>query len=173
MNKNKRTLYLDMDGVVADWNGEAIRFLNLHCTTDMWNLNQSHWVKLVEHDRFYKDLPLLPGALELVTWAKNFTKAKDWNLAFLTAIPYKRHMPFVYFDKIQWAGKYFPGIPVLFGPTFKEKQFHCRPGDVLIDDRLSNCEEWLAKGGIAHQYSDWKTCKDWIAMVLDYEHSTY
>jgi hypothetical protein len=37
----------------------------------------------------------------------------------------------------------------MFGPYSKDKHQHCRPGDILIDDRSSNIEEWQAAGGIA------------------------
>jgi hypothetical protein len=29
---------------------------------------------------------------------------------------------------------------------------HCLPGDVLIDDRTSNCEDWRRAGGVAIQH---------------------
>jgi hypothetical protein len=37
----------------------------------------------------------------------------------------------------------------MFGPYSKDKHMHCQPGDILIDDRLSNVEEWRTAGGIA------------------------
>jgi hypothetical protein len=40
----------------------------------------------------------------------------------------------------------------MFGPFSKDKYVHCHAGDVLIDDRTSNCEEWRAAGGIAIQH---------------------
>jgi hypothetical protein len=44
---------------------------------------------------------------------------------------------------------------------------HCRnPGDILIDDRRSNCEEWIAVGGAAHQYKEWPECKVWLENML-------
>ena len=37
----------------------------------------------------------------------------------------------------------------MFGPYSKDKWQHCNAGDILIDDRQSNIDEWRAAGGIA------------------------
>ena len=42
----------------------------------------------------------------------------------------------------------------MFGPYSKDKHQHCEPGDILIDDRSSNIEEWRAVGGIAIHHVD-------------------
>lgn len=155
-----------MDDVVADWRGEAIRRLCLADSTSQWGLSVAEMTQLVQHDRFYRDLPTLDGAHHLVAWARQYAHQNDMHLAFLTAIPFKFHMPFVYFDKVHWAAERFPGIPVLFGPTSREKQKHCKPGDILIDDKESNIVEWRMAGGIAHQYTTWEKCRNWIETEL-------
>ena len=58
---------------------------------------------------------------------------------------------------------HFPHIPVFLGPYSHEKYMHVRnPGDILIDDRRSNCDEWERAGGQAHQYKAWPECKVWF-----------
>ena len=42
----------------------------------------------------------------------------------------------------------------MFGPYSHDKHVHCLPGDVLIDDRTSNCEDWRRAGGVAIQHRD-------------------
>jgi diphthamide synthase subunit DPH2 len=45
----------------------------------------------------------------------------------------------------------FPHIPlpVTIGPYSRDKWKHVKnPGDILIDDRADNIEEWIAAGGI-------------------------
>jgi hypothetical protein len=56
-------------------------------------------------------------------------------------------------------------IPVFFGPYAYDKHKHCEIGDILIDDRQSNCEEWEAAGGIAHMYRNPDDC---IAFLKDH-----
>jgi hypothetical protein len=50
---------------------------------------------------------------------------------------------------MSWAREHFPDIPVHFGPYSEDKQDHTLPGDILVDDRGSNCVEWESRGGIA------------------------
>ena len=84
------------------------------------------------------------------------------HFAFLTAIPHDDTIPYAIYDKVRWADKHFPGIPVLFGPYSFDKQLHCKPRDILIDDRSDNCNDWRMAGGIAHEYRTWEKCQQWI-----------
>lgn len=139
------TIYLDMDGVVADFNSYAKKKLNIdripHTHSD------ENWNKLSSNLRLFRDLEKTPEADRLVKFCQLVCKEKNWTLLFLTAVPKDDDVPWAYYDKIIWAQKYYPDIPVMFGPKASDKWRHCQPGDILIDDRPSNCEEWkLAKG---------------------------
>ena len=139
-------LYLDMDGVVADFNAYARKVLkNSHNKKDRWP--ESEWVKLRENSRLYRDLDKTPEADDLVKYCRNYANQHGYEVRFLTAIPRKNDIVFAFDDKVIWAQKYFPDIPVMFGPYSHDKQAHVSPGDILIDDRTSNIEEWRAMGG--------------------------
>ena len=142
-----RTIYLDMDGVVADFDLAAQRRLGYTITADE-RYPEEDWVKLKENPRFYRDLPLCQGAMEIVRSALTLAHHKGLQVKFLTAIPRGNDMPWAFSDKMEWANHYFPGIPVFFGPYSKDKWQHCQPGDVLIDDRTSNIAEWQNAGGV-------------------------
>lgn len=157
-----------MDSVVADWLAGARAYLA------QYDLEENEdgmipvhiWNRLQEHHRLYEDLPLLPGAEELVDWARKYAYQNNMHLAFLTAIPHGNDAPYAFYDKVHWAHRHFHNIPVFFGPYSKDKKAHCKPGDILIDDRNENCEDWAAAGGIAHQYTTWEKCKAWIEATL-------
>jgi len=165
-NPNRSTLYLDQDDVVADWMGAAQLYLEQQWIQGKTVVPDEDWQRLKQHHRFYRDLPLMPGAHELVRWAEVFTRQHNMNLAFLTAIPSTNDVPYVYQDKVNWAKEHFPGIPVFFGPYAIDKHKHCKPGDILIDDRPSNCQDWMKAGGIAHLFTTWPKCKIWIQNTL-------
>lgn len=139
------TLYLDMDGVVADFNGYAEQVLGHSAADERWE--ETDWLKLVENPRIYRDLNRTKEADELVNFCRNICKQKDWDLRFLTAVPRKNDVAWAFYDKVNWASLYYSDIPVLFGPYSKDKWQHCKPGDILIDDRTSNITEWTAAGG--------------------------
>lgn len=149
-----------MDDVVADWMREALRFLKA-VKNENGRIPDDDWMRIRNNIHFYRNLELLPGAEDLVNWAHKFAGEHKYNLRFLTAIPHDNDMPFSFSDKVLWAQERFPTIPVFFGPYSHDKKHHCVPGDILIDDRRSNCLDWLSVGGIAHQYSTWENCKPW------------
>jgi 5'(3')-deoxyribonucleotidase len=141
------TLYIDMDGVIADFDEYANRTLGLPPSAGIYLDDQ--WTLLAENKRIYRDLKKTPYADQLLEECKDFAITKEYNLQFLTAVPKANDVKWAFFDKVEWAQTHFPGIPVMFGPYSKDKWQHCQPGDILIDDRLSNIDEWRAAGGIA------------------------
>ena len=165
----KTSIFIDIDDVCADWLGAACDYLDFKWDDTNSYIPLDRWDTLLEHQRFYRDLPLKEGAIELVDWATEYTAAHNMNLAFLTAVPhapYNTDIPYIYQDKIHWVSQHFPSIPVFFGPYSMDKHLHCRPGDILIDDRRDNCADWVAAGGIAHIYTTWEDCKAWIDLGM-------
>ena len=161
-------IYLDMDDVVADWHSRAQEILKLRVVKDSDRIPQEEWDRLKDHIRFYRDLPVMEGAHELVDMCKEYiARNPQYTLRFLTALPHDYSMPLAVYDKVHWGDKHFPGIPVTIGPFSYDKWRHCKnAGDILIDDRYSNCEEWEARGGIAHVYTTWEACKPWLTTIL-------
>jgi len=141
------TLYLDMDGVVADFDEYAARTLGVPPSQGIYP--DEVWYKLATNARLYRDLLKTNYADQLVYECRDLTLTKGYNLIFLTAVPKGNDVPWAFYDKMMWANRYFPDIPVHFGPFSKDKWHHCRPGDILIDDRQSNIDEWQSAGGIA------------------------
>jgi 5'(3')-deoxyribonucleotidase len=159
-------IYLDMDDVVADWMKAACEYLDVE-RWDWGQLLPDHkWRRLKDNQRMYRTLPLRAGAEELVEWVTDYCNRTKSGLFFLTAVPHGNDVPWAFQDKVFWAYERFPHIPVFFGPYSHEKWVRCQPGDILIDDRPSNCEEWRRAGGLAHQYKNWSDCKVWLEETL-------
>ena len=160
-------IYLDMDDVVADWMPAARAIVNRN-----WNygerIPESDWSKVKAKARFYRDLPIKPGAHELVQFCRDaVSNGLVEGMAFLTALPHDYSVPWASYDKVFWAHERFEGIPVFFGPFSHDKWKHCKPGDILIDDRTSNCEEWNRAGGHSHIYRTWEGCRPWLEQILN------
>lgn len=146
LSKKKRTIYIDMDGVVADFNLFVSELLGRQIGWDQHDLTAKEWDILADFPNLYSKLPLIEGSLNMVKVCRSFEP--EVNVEFLSAIPRQSTMPAAKQDKIDWIAKYFPGMVVNFGPYSKDKQKWARPGDILIDDKPSNIEEWGAAGGI-------------------------
>ena len=153
----KNTIYLDMDGVCADWDRAAEAFLGiaprLNTVNGNYTVTMEEWERLKAQGHFYRNLPLMPGVDELVELARGYRDTLGWNLFFLTAVPHKNDVPDAFSDKVLWAHEHFPDIEVHFGPYAVDKWKHCQPGDILVDDRWSNCEDWKKAGGMAVKVS--------------------
>ena len=135
-----------MDGVVADFDEYAFRKVGAPPSAGVYP--NDIWKQLAENHRIYRDLNKTPYADELVFQCSVFARQNNFLLRFLTAVPKDNDMPWSFHDKMNWAQIWFPSIPVFFGPYSKDKHHHCKKGDILIDDRISNIEEWNAAGGI-------------------------
>jgi hypothetical protein len=156
-----------MDDVVADWHGAAQDFLKLRWTKDQERIPQEDWDRIKQDSHFYLNLPLRQGANELVQYCQQaVAQGQVQGLYFLTALPHDYSMPYAAQDKVWWAHRHFPGTPVFFGPFSHDKWRHCRPGDILIDDRHSNCSQWAEAGGLSHVYREWRDCRDWLDRQL-------
>ena len=140
------TLYLDMDGVVADFDSYAKTVLNTDSMKHSWP--EHEWKKIASNPRLYRDLKRTTEADDLVIFCTNLCNKNNWDLLFLTAVPKDNDMPWAFYDKVQWVQKYYPSIPVHFGPHSHDKWKHCIKGDILIDDRPSNIEQWNKADGI-------------------------
>jgi 5'(3')-deoxyribonucleotidase len=144
------TIYIDMDGVVADWETAAKQFIQQQKDINgLWP--DEEWQRIRSQQHFYRHLPQMPRADELMALARRFRDELGWRLCMLTAIPHKNDMHEVFHDKIDWMAERWPEVRVHFGPYSYDKQHHCEPGDILVDDRTSNCAEWRARGGVAVQ----------------------
>lgn len=166
LTMNNITIAIDVDDCVADWMGYAREFFN-HKLPEGERLPDGEWSKLTNNQRMYRDLPLKNGANELVEWCENYCNKHNGKIGFLTAIPRQNNFPYAIQDKVHWCNKYFPGIDVLFGPYSWDKASHCNGhNSILIDDRKSNCDQWIAAGGRAHQYKNWEDCKVWLEQEL-------
>ena len=143
------TIYIDMDGVVADFDTFVSNLLGrpIGWNDSKQDLTDEEWVKLASVDSLYYQLPMMPDATKLIAYVKSLST--KFHIGFLTAIPRRTTIPSAQADKLAWIKKYFPGMRMDIGPYSHDKQKWCTPGDILIDDRPSNIEQWTAAGGIA------------------------
>lgn len=96
-----RQLYLDCDGVLADFDKGATAVLGLHPRA----FEKRHglgrfWQKLAQAPDFYFGLPLMPDAMEL------FEAVRHLNPIILTGLPRGN---WAADQKVRWAAEYFPG----------------------------------------------------------------
>lgn len=160
-NRKTNVLYLDMDGVVADFDKFALQNLT---PRDLKLKNWSEQLSKIDH--FFLKLAPTPYARKLFNLAKSVAD----DVQFLTALPSKGHWPHAMEDKTQWARKHFgDDVQVNFGPYSKDKWKHAAPGDILIDDRPDNIAQWNSVGGngILHHYENYDRTAQLLHNIVD------
>lgn len=146
-----RNLFVDMDGVLADFTGMVIKLIGQDWKDEN---DRVHWHKFTEYSNLFELLKPLPDAFELWNYVhdQHFFHDGTWRFPqILTALPTHgmQYFPDCTTHKRQWIHSYLGDkVKVNFGPFPVDKQYHCSPGDILIDDSQMNIEQWRSRGGI-------------------------
>ena len=145
-------IYLDMDGVLADFNRGVAEFCNMEAPDQ----NEKHdpklddimWERIRKTDHFYDRLELLPGAKEM--FDAIYAKYKS-RCEILTGVPKpERGILTAGQDKTEWTRRLLSSKVKVNIVLRKEKIQRCTgPDAVLIDDYAKNIREWQAAGGTA------------------------
>jgi 5'(3')-deoxyribonucleotidase len=138
------TLFIDMDGVVADLYVGCVDFMQSNYGTIF---NQHDWDIIKNEGRIFRNLPITSYANDLMNVVYKFKTILSRELKFLTVAP--ADMPYAYEDKIYWAALYYPAIPVISVPTAETKQHYIGISDIIIDDNIVTCNQCVGNGGTA------------------------
>lgn len=130
------TLYVDMDGVLADFDRHHETVFGIRANKLIDNVD---WQAVRAAKDFYLNIPPMPDFDEL--WA--FIGPR--KPIVLTGIPYS--VTEAETNKRAWIAKHLgPNQPVQCCKS-KDKSRFCVPGDILIDDWEKYRDLWLAKRG--------------------------
>ena len=141
-------LFLDLDGVLADFDAGAERLLGMSAAT----FEQRHgvkelWRRLASAPEFYARLPEMPDARVL------FDAVEHLRPTILTGLPLgKWAAP----QKLAWCEEHFPRVPVITCMA-RDKHRFMDPGDVLVDDRERHRAEYEKHGVVFVHHKDART----------------
>jgi 5'(3')-deoxyribonucleotidase len=131
-------IFLDCDGVLADFNSFFFQIFNQDPRVAELSLGTAEfWRRIKNHGSFYRDLPLIPDALEL------YHGVRHLDPIILTGCP---EGGWAESQKVEWANEHFPGVKMITCRS-REKRRHMKPGDVLIDDYIAYQDLWEEAGG--------------------------
>lgn len=134
----RKQIFLDCDGVLADFDSyfESITGMSGE-EYELEHGASGFWSFIREHDNFFYNLPLMPDAIELVDYFKEFRPI------ILTGVPFGN---WATGQKLRWRDNHFKGIPMVTCLS-KNKRDYCQPGDLLIDDLHKYKHLWESAGG--------------------------
>ena len=138
-------LYLDCDGVLADFDLAATELLGMGSRQFEKRYGPpAFWKKIAAHPDFYGTLPLMPDARRL------FDAVRHLDPVILTGLPRGN---WAAPQKVRWAAQHFPGTRIITCLA-ADKRRHAREGDILVDDTLKNRDLWTGAGGIFVHHRD-------------------
>ena len=126
MPKGETRLFLDADGVLADFDEGAKRLLGMTPRQfEAKHGKREFWRRIANARNFYGSLPEMADARLL------FDAVRHLKPTILTGLPLGR---WAAPQKVEWAAEHFPGVPIITCMA-RDKAKHMKPGDVLVDDR--------------------------------------
>lgn len=164
-----RQIWVDSDGVMVDFD----RYVKENMSVAAQKNKKTFWSEMAIKRQPYRRMKATPYAKDL--WAAIMLLVSHYKQQapkILTALPLKDTMPSAEADKRWWYThnpQIFADAPpeVVVGPYAEDKINHCTPGDILIDDKMDNCEAWAGAGGVAiHHTGDWRATARALQMLL-------
>ena len=137
MPKSEPRLFLDADGVLADFDRRACELLGMKPKAFIARHGRgTFWKRLAKAPNFYGSLHKMADADLL------FDAVKHLKPTILTGLPMGS---WAAPQKVKWAAEHFPGVPIITCMA-RDKHKHMAPGDVLVDDREKHREAYEAAG---------------------------
>ena len=130
-------LFLDADGVLADFDQGAVELLGMKPKAFIDRHGRgAFWKRLAKAKNFYGALPEMLDARVL------FDAVEHLKPTILTGLPLGN---WAARQKVEWAAQHFPGVPIITCMA-ADKHLHMHPGDVLVDDREKHRSAYEAAG---------------------------
>jgi len=136
-------LFLDCDGVLADFEGHAQSILHEDVNVALKRDDQELVWQTLQQSEVFRHLPVREDGRKL------FRAMRHLHPIILTGCP---PGGWAEQQKREWAAKHFPDVPIITCASKDKRDFLERPGDILIDDYQKFRGLWEAAGGIFVHY---------------------
>ena len=152
---NKIHYYIDLDGVLANHDGQAVTYQVKVPNTPDNDAGTKYDIRDYKNG-FFRTMAPMPDAHLFQDYLKGIDKDR---VHILSAVPKRRTSALSVFDeKKEWVKEHFPFIRSMnIHIVFREHKAlfaTLHPHSILIDDNKSNINEWRASGGIGILHTD-------------------
>ena len=151
MDFNRNIIWLDLDGVFADFEGETSKLMG----KPFHDLNSNdYWDKILKTKNFWLNIPILSESKLLIDYLINAKNNGELQFSVLTGLIETSSIDNKCVEeKTLWAKKVFGDDVNVYVVSSKNKYMFCRQNDILIDDKEDNIEKWNNSGGVGIHYT--------------------
>jgi len=166
MSDVNKIIYVDMDGVLADFDSGVEKTTGKRMNY-YFNDDDPIWVQIRKHgvERFFSELEWLPYSKDM--W--NYIYSNFMIVKILSAMGKENERNNgVYRGKHSWLRKNIPNLresDIILVANKHKKQEYSRPGDIIIDDTEVVITEWNNKGGTGILH---KSARETIKILSQY-----
>jgi hypothetical protein len=140
-DKFENTIWLDCDGVLANFDKRAAQVLGMKAQEyEDKHGSDKFWAALADSKDFFFSLELMPEAIAL------YYSVKHLSPVILTGSPFQMGEK-GRVQKFRWLAKHFGYNQRAVICQSKLKYLYCLPGDIIIDDSEKHKVTWEEAGG--------------------------
>lgn len=143
-------IYLDMDGVIADFDKKYKELYNIAPKeADTYKTFDKFFTTFIAERQFAK-LDLMPDAMELI----NYLRSLPIPTEILSSTSSEKRDAEIREQKVEWLHKHNLTFPINLVPGKRLKRNFSNPSSILIDDTAQNIDQWRAEGGVGILHTD-------------------
>lgn len=165
--KSTTRIYVDMDGVLADFDKHFENTHNMHPSAyEKAHGTEAFWKSIIGTDKYWENIPPFPYAQEML----DFIFEHFEHVSILSA-PSNSDYERTIREKRTWLNKNVKmpcgtHVPAIFR---KDKHVYAAGGAILIDDFENKVKKWNSHGGFAIHHKNWEDTKRALETLLERE----
>jgi hypothetical protein len=143
-------IYLDMDGVIADFNKRYKEQYKMEPREAEKNKEFDKFFEKFINDGEFATLDLMPDALQLI----NYLQGLKVPTEILSSTSSEKRDVAIRPQKLEWLKKHNINFPPVLVPGKRHKKDYSNANSILIDDTSVNIDQWRREGGIGILHTD-------------------
>ena len=155
-------IYLDMDGVIADFEKRYKELYNmLPREAEKYDKFKPFFHEFIINNNF-ATLELMPDAMVGI----DFLRKAQVPTQILSSTANEQYYDSISKQKMVWLQTHAITFNPIFVPGKRFKCQYAKPNRILIDDTMKNIDDWNKAGGIAIYHKDWVTTLSILKMYI-------
>jgi hypothetical protein len=159
---NITKIYLDMDGVIADFDKRYKARYKMEPREAEKNKEFDKFFTQFIDDGEFATLDLMPDAMELI----NYLRSLKVPTEILSSSASEKRDPQIRPQKMEWLKKHNIEFPAIIVPGKRHKKDYSNKNTLLIDDTQVNIDQWRREGGIGILHTDALTTINILKMYV-------